>query len=249
MKILMTCATCMQEDIKTAFPFGTIGFRDDGRYEVICPKGHSSITLLQQQKFEILFDIGAYAILDGYYRESVSSFTSSLERFYEFFIKVICLSNGVEWESFTSAWKDVSNQSERQLGAFIFLHLQTFGNKPNLLDNNKSKFRNDVVHKGKIPTKQESMIYGQEVLNVIRPLLKVLKSNYEKEIQQILFKYMSGNRKTSDDGLSVSTMSIQTILSIANGEAIHDERSLEQALDDLTTHASGMNMLLAGHSR
>ena len=51
-------------------------FRDDGRYEITCPKGHSSFTIPQQQKFELLFDIGAYAITDGYYREAISSFTS-----------------------------------------------------------------------------------------------------------------------------------------------------------------------------
>ncbi|WP_238149350.1 hypothetical protein [Arsenophonus endosymbiont of Aleurodicus floccissimus] len=80
----------MQEDI-TTIEFRTVEFKNDGRYEITCQNGHSSITFLQQQKFEILFDIGACAIIDGYYREAVSSFTSALERFYEFFIKVVCI--------------------------------------------------------------------------------------------------------------------------------------------------------------
>ncbi len=85
----------MIDDISSARPIAAIEFRDDGRYEVTCPKGHKSVTILQQQKFEVLFDIGAYAIVDGYYREAVSSFTSSLERFYEFFVKAVLLNKGI----------------------------------------------------------------------------------------------------------------------------------------------------------
>jgi hypothetical protein len=71
-------ADCMQENGK-AEEISTVEFTDDGLYEATCPKGHKSITILQQRKFEILFDIGIYAINDGYYREAISSFTASLE--------------------------------------------------------------------------------------------------------------------------------------------------------------------------
>ena len=47
--------------------------------QIKCSRSHETTAILQEQKFEILFDIGAHAILDGYYREAVSSFTSSLE--------------------------------------------------------------------------------------------------------------------------------------------------------------------------
>jgi hypothetical protein len=76
-KLPLTCAQCMVENISEAHPVASVEFRDDGRYEVQCPRGHRSITILQQQKFEVLFQIGAYAIADGYYREAVSSFASS----------------------------------------------------------------------------------------------------------------------------------------------------------------------------
>lgn len=55
-----------------------------------CSHGHKTTTIVQNPKYEILFDIGANAIVDGYYREAVSSFTSSLERFYEYSIKILC---------------------------------------------------------------------------------------------------------------------------------------------------------------
>ncbi len=88
MKLQSSCPVCLKEFItnqmigasESTLPMITnlssVGFREDGRYEMTCLKGHSSITFLQQQKFEILFDIGAHAIIDAYYREAVSSFTS-----------------------------------------------------------------------------------------------------------------------------------------------------------------------------
>lgn len=58
-----------------------------------CQKGHKNFVILQEERFETLFQIGANAIIDGYYREAVNSFTTSLERFYEFSIKVFCNGN------------------------------------------------------------------------------------------------------------------------------------------------------------
>ncbi len=223
----------MQDDIASAHIIGTVEFRDDGRYEITCPKGHSSITLLQQQKFELLFDIGAYAIVDGYYREAVSSFTSSLERFYEFFIKVICISKETEWNNLLDTWKMVSNQSERQLGAFIFLYLQEVGEKPNLLSKSKINFRNEVIHKGKIPTREQAVNYGQAILDVVRPILNLLKKDYSEAIQQATFRHLSDARAPSDDGKAVSTLGISTIISLSIGGPSHDERTLETVISQL----------------
>ena len=78
MKLRIVCPKCMEDSNENARPIAFVEFRDDGRYEVTCPKGHQAIVFLQQQKFELLFEIGAYAIADGYYREAVSSFAASL---------------------------------------------------------------------------------------------------------------------------------------------------------------------------
>lgn len=233
MKLPVTCAQCTQEDISNARIIATVEFKNDGRYEIVCPKGHSSIIFLQEQKFEILFDIGAYAISDGYYREAVSSFTSALERFYEFFIKVVCITKNIDRETIDEAWKGVSSQSERQLGAFIFIHLIETGRKPTLINNSKIKFRNDVIHKGKIPSKEQALAYGQAVLNVVRPLLIKLKEEYSEAVRTAVFYHLINTRNPSDDGLVVSTMCIPTIISLSNGEATHDQRTLENAVANL----------------
>ncbi len=234
MKLPITCAQCMRDDVLSAWPIATVEFRDDGRYEVICPKGHKSVTILQQQKFEVLFEIGAYAIGDGYYREAVSSFTSSLERFYEFFIQAVLIEKKITRDDFKQSWKLVSNQSERQLGAFIFLYLVEFDEPPKLLSNTKNvKFRNDVIHKGKIPTRREALDYGQAVLDIIYPILQEVKSKYPKGVQETVFHHLKECRKSEDDKHPMSTLSIQTIINLTSIILKYDERTLEDAVSNL----------------
>lgn len=240
MKLPMTCMQCLSEKGRPSEEFSFVEFRDDGRYDFTCINGHQTTTILQQQKFEILFDIGAYAILDGYYREAVSSFTSSLERFYEFYIKVLSIERKIDEKIFMTSWKMVAKQSERQFGAFIFLYTLEHGKSPILLSTANVEFRNDVIHKGLIPTKAEALSYGNDVLNVIRPVLKNLKENYKDSIGKAVFQHLNKRRIDSDKDKSVATMSISTILSLSVFDTAHDEQTLEKALLTLKKFEGGI---------
>lgn len=139
MRLPFTCMQCaFGDDANSHLPYPKyVELRDDGRYEFTCENGHTTVTVLQEQKFEVLFDLGTYAILDGYYREAVASFTSSLERFYEFFIKAALFEDELDEATVAETWKQVSSQSERQLGAFIFVYLKSFSEQPLLLRKNR----------------------------------------------------------------------------------------------------------------
>ena len=234
MKLPLICQQCMIEDIRSARPIAAVEFRDDGRYEVTCPKSHRSITLLQQQKFELLFDIGAYAIADGYYREAVSSFAASLERFYEFFIRALMLQKGIEPQVIDNAWKTVAAKSERQLGGFTLLYTLEFGRSPQLLSGSRVAFRNDVIHKGRIPTPSEALDYGRAVLDVVRPILKVAQERFPEGVRKTVFRQISQSRTAADQGQPAGTMSISTIISLSVADASHHARSLEEAVAALT---------------
>lgn len=101
-----------------------VELNNDNIHEFVCPKGHRTFTQLQEQKFQILFDIASMVLNDGYTKEAVSSYSSSLERFLEYYILVISLRNSVSLDDFTRTWKQMGNQSERQLGAYFILRLQ-----------------------------------------------------------------------------------------------------------------------------
>ena len=229
MKLFFHCLECAKKHPKTALNVAFIDIRNDGLYEFACPKGHKSVTILQEQKFEILFEIGANAILDGYYREAVSSFSASLERFYEFYVKVIWLSRNIAEETIEETWKKISQQSERQLGAFICLDLIETGHPPTILSDNWRKFRNNVIHKGLIPEKKEAIEYGQEVLDLILPMLNDLKSNHKEDVQKMVSKHVRRISSKAPVGTKKSTMSYTTIISISAGKS--GAKKLKDELD------------------
>lgn len=203
MKIHLTCVDCRREfadQIRSGrlptsgvvprgeFTFSVAQIQENSRYETVCPKGHHVVTTLRNLKFEILYEIGANAILDGYYREAVSSFQAGLERTYEFYVTVACMHRQVPDGMLAKAWNEVSKQSERQLGAFLFLHTAEFLAPPDMLANKMVQFRNSVIHQGRIPTKGEAVQFGQAVLDVIRPVIMRAQERYADAIEQLTWK-------------------------------------------------------------
>lgn len=149
MRIPLTCMKCFREKNSPANEVYPAELMENGVYKMTCKYGHTTYTTLQEMKFEILYDLAANAIIDGYYREAILSFTSSLERFYEFYIETISIKNNVMENNYLETWKVISSQSERQLGAYIFTYLNETGLAPPLLHNKFIKLRNEVAHKGK----------------------------------------------------------------------------------------------------
>jgi hypothetical protein len=213
---------CFQELGTPSSEFYQAELQDDGLYWLECPHGHQTVTCLQEQKFEVLFDLGANAILDGYHREAVSSFSACLERFYEFYISVVAIKEGIDEASFLNSWRKVSNHSERQLGAFIFLYLLEEKKTPPLLSENSVKFRNDVVHKGKIPSKDEAISYGEEVLGLVTPLLRDLKAKHSEHVGKSVSRHVQQTRQAIQGNPHVSFLSISTTISVARANSEPD---------------------------
>lgn len=238
MRLTLTCMQCLQESGR---PGGAsqIEVRDDGCYTATCLSGHRTVTILQQQKFEVLFEIGAHAILDGYYREAVSSFTSSLERFYEYAIRIFLEKSSGSDDLFHIAWKNVSNMSERQLGAFIFLWASHFNETPALLPKNLITFRNEVIHKGKIPSQDEALKYGNAVLDVLRPKVKIINDKFPDQVQNSTDRNMMAGVEKSKALGDLQTMSINAILSQGNSVD-----GAEKRLEDHLTLVDDMRIRL-----
>jgi hypothetical protein len=229
----LICAECMCDDTASANFIASSELNDSSLYEVRCPKGHQSYVVLQQQKFELLFDIGACALLDGYHREAVSSFTSSLERFREFFIRASFLQNGNTLNDIETVWKPVAKHSERQFGAYVILYMRECGTVPPLLSSKNIEFRNNVIHRGKIPDRLEAIAYGEAILEAIRPALSIAKLKFEKGVEQLTAQHMMTAHLTLPPGVRTATSCMPTILGLSISEASHSERTLEDALTSL----------------
>ena len=192
---------------------------------MVCPQGHRTYTIAQELKFEILFEIGANALLDGYYREAVASMTTSLERFYEFYIQVIARKNKIDEAYIKKSWNIMSARSEMQSGAFLALYLMetrkiddSFIEEKKLTANGKvlsfKAFRNNVIHKGYIPTEDEAYIYGDYIYKFIWQIIEELKKTAEEPMRIAITQRLSELHQRHPD-IKKSTSCNRTIVSLS----------------------------------
>lgn len=194
MKIQHNCPYCIQGQFKNSKSNVILTkietkILDDSRIHYItCKKNHEYVVVISAAKYELLFDIGLTAYTDGYMREAVSSFSASLERFYEFFISFYLYKIKVDKQLISQAWKSISNQSERQLGAFNYLFLTCFNKVAPELSSSSRGFRNSVIHKGYIPKPQETIEYGESIYEQISHVLTQIENKFG---WQSLYDYYS----------------------------------------------------------
>lgn len=186
MKVLCSCVQCAVEDNIYFGGFERKQIQNDGVYIFECAQNHKSVIIFQNQRYETLFEIGCEALFDGYTRESVTSFASARERFFEFYVKVVLLNSGMSVEAVGKFWREIGSQSERQYGAFLSLY--SFVNKKpyDFIDNNMITFRNNVIHKGYIPSPKESFEFGEFVYQGIVRLVEELKRDFKESFHKLI---------------------------------------------------------------
>ncbi len=144
-----------------------IELTDKRLYEIKCEDGHWNTIIIQSHLFELFFDLGCFAYFEGYYREAVFNFYSALEHFREFFIKTILNKRNISLKKVNSLWKTL-NTSERQLGAYNLLLTLESNSINGSKQQEASKTRNEVIHKGKIPTTDEAFAFGENIFEEIK---------------------------------------------------------------------------------
>lgn len=221
MKTIVRCLKCRADDEAALLEIG-----NENLHKVKCDKGHESFLVITQQKHEVLFEVGNYAIVDGYYREAISSFSASLERYYEFFIKV--LSVGLSSSEFQKVWKQVASQSERQLGGYMFTYLNVFRSSPEILPQSLVKLRNSVIHKGHIPTRDEAAKFGKAAAKIINDGCNLLHGTKKGQLEEIIGQAICPNNSSN-----YPTLILHTYLNCLSETELS---SFEHHLDSLQTH-------------
>lgn len=239
MKIDLICATCVQAgEVLTSLDSVRIEteLNDDGFYEAICQKGHKIVAATQNPKYELLFDFGGLALLDGYTRESVSSFAASIERFYEFYIKLAAIINKIENFEFEGFWKKVSKQSERQLGGFLYAYLLMNNRSPQIFSEKMVHFRNNVIHNGRIPKTEDVIEFGDAIGKYINRCVWELGAKYkEPMMQEVGERLVSFSAKYGSASIQTQTMVVPTMLSSARNDS-SGEFDLMAKLKELETY-------------
>ncbi|MEW5056532.1 MAG: hypothetical protein AB1Y25_02820 [Cycloclasticus sp.] len=217
MKIFAMCMECQKELGHPSFVPIIADYYEGSIAYIECNRKHKSALMLQSQKFEILMESAANALLEGYTLEAVSSFSAAYERFFEFAILVLCKKRGVVKKELDLTFKQVSRQSERQIGAFLFLHLLEF-NCTYEINKKTVEFRNKVVHKGYIPTPKEAEDFAEKIYTEISGLSTKLKAQCGEQINQVIMDGLQEKNKKIPKGMPVATTSGTMFFSLVKEE-------------------------------
>ena len=79
MKLFTTCMVCLKELGYPSFEPIIADYFDGATAIIECARGHKSAVILQGQKFEILFESGASALLEGYTIETANEIAELIE--------------------------------------------------------------------------------------------------------------------------------------------------------------------------
>jgi hypothetical protein len=157
-----------------------------------------------------------------------------MERYFEFYVRVLARAHKIPLAELDTAWSHVKKQSERQLGAYIFSYFLDQSVSPPLLSNTKIEFRNSVIHRGYIPSREEAIAFGNAVLAVVLPSLAALLTKHRPSIQEEVVAHMAEiSAAARKRNVRLSSMSIPTPVSLSRAPNFMDlsaEDSIERVL-------------------
>lgn len=229
MRYHLICTECFQIGNQHGQFTTHVSPNNEGIYDVTCPNGHNFKVDILSHHFQVLFENGIHALSDNYFIESFVSFSASYERFIEYFLRVVLISNGIEQSEFDNTWKELAKQSERQIGAFFMTYLQEFKSKPNQLTNSMKELRNKVIHKGYLPTENDCKKYGNSILNFIRPIIAQLRADAKYENELLSSVGVTGNYDVTEINKHYVPYQIFAINRPINKT---EQKSIEDFLDD-----------------
>jgi hypothetical protein len=204
MQIFVTCSECEKDTGRPADAF-LAAYYEDRVVQLTCSRGHRTALVLQAAKFQVLLESGVNALIDGYTLEAAATFAAALERFREFCVEVFCAHQQMPQPLFDQMFGQMSRQSERQLGAFMVLYAAQTGEvyKPN---QKIDEFRNAVIHKGRIPTPDETADFCEMVFQAIQPVWKLLLTDYMAAYNEVMTRDRKLRWGSVPDGTPTSSI-------------------------------------------
>jgi hypothetical protein len=217
---------------------------DDGIALMECAAGYKTAVVMPSQKFQMLLDSGASALLEGFTLEACASFAAALERFYEFSLRVAFAGRQQSGDLYNKMFSEMARQSERQLGAFMLLHALEFGSAYKPKDT-IARFRNSVIHKGVIPTGADAHEFCSEVYETIRKLFNTVHAKYADSIGSVVREENFRRQTAVSKGTRVATSTGGNLFSILEGT---ESASFSEALDGFRKQRTTISEMMASYS-
>ena len=201
MRILVHCTRCLQEleqkgviPKEGSFDSSVVTFLADFGDQFVargtCPHGHKYIGYITKERYDVLYESAVLSFLMGFELEAVLGFAASLERAQELFTLASLRSTGPDPQIIERMWKQVSRQSERQLGAFLTQWLIT-NNAVFETSQAMVEFRNKVVHRGHIPLREETIKYGSWVNDRLFDIIEASRRWKDGPVKEIWNAHVS----------------------------------------------------------
>ncbi|MBD8641119.1 hypothetical protein [Sphingomonas sp. CFBP 13733] len=196
---MKTICLCMQCQVEQGMPnlssVELVEIPENGVLWTTCSLGHHTATVLQNERFEILSEMALSAIVHEHYRDAVASFASALERLWEYGVGAICRRQGIPADVFEAMWKPLKNSSERQVGAYLVAYAVQTNSVAPMLPNAAISFRNNVIHKGYLPNREETIKFCQSVADCAHPLLLLLGSDeFQETVRDLTTELIQARR-------------------------------------------------------
>ena len=240
MKLILTCKKCVETGYERP-QWTYVEPVDEDLYEVICDKLHKTRVILEEQQFEVLFDSGAMALVDGYYRDSVVTFSSALEKFYSFFLELILAHHKIKYSEYKNIWNMVESSSERLAGAFYFTYLLEFKKEPVRISPEFISFRNEVVNEKYNPKYEEAFEYGEYLFKYMMSYLDFLSLNYSESLKEFIVNRMIRlNEKGKKLKKEIVVLPVPTIIHPPKDDKTFSYKSFKEALKEFKKHKTWM---------
>ena len=156
------------------------------------------------------------------------TFSAALERFYECCLQVLSTQRNMSEAVYEQMFKPMARQSERQLGAFMALHAVELGiaYSPN---QRIVEFRNNVIHKGQIPTPEKAYDFCGKVYAEIFNLYETFSKKFAAAIRDVTAHDLKVRSNQLPKGTPTATASGTMFFSIARSE---NKPTFKEALDE-----------------
>jgi hypothetical protein len=145
-------------------------------------------------------------------------------------VRVVCREHGIEESQVASAWKEVSTQSERQLGAFSFLYLIESG-ETLPLNPEIPRIRNRIVHQGRLAKEADARDFGSMVFQRLRDIEGALR-RYPASAEAEKKHEIENQEKSVPAGMEHGTLTVWS-MNTKDGEVIGPVESFDHYLEAL----------------
>lgn len=174
-KINYSCHICesIPENTQRSFAIGYVE-NLDSQVKMKCNNGHEFTALLQVPKFAFMFENGLTAFNNGFYIEAFSCFYSAIELFrIDFSLAYFHSYEGKSVNELKNLFNKLK-RSEQYKGVYeitygLYYEKSRYKDRVNTekIANNLVNLRNEVVHSGHIPSKEEAENLGYSIYKSI----------------------------------------------------------------------------------